>query len=174
MTKKAWLHLKRIEGGFSNDKFDAGGATKYGVTIGTLRRWRKAKTTIQHVKDLTESEAVKIFSAKYWDAWKLDEVKNSKVQIVLMSQAVNWGVGKATQRKVQRSLKKLGFKLTIDGDIGPITRIMLNKVNARLFIWQYICDAQDYYIKLAKRKPTQMKLLAGWINRTQKSLRLLV
>ena len=58
--------IVRREGGFVNDPDDPGGATKYGVTIHTLRALR-GRATVDDVKALTEAEAVEIFKGQYFE-----------------------------------------------------------------------------------------------------------
>ena len=54
--------IVRREGGFVNDPDDPGGATKYGVTIHTLRALR-GSATVADVKALTEAEALRSLRA---------------------------------------------------------------------------------------------------------------
>ena len=57
--------IVRREGGFVNDPDDPGGATKYGVTIHTLRALR-GPATVADVQALTEAEAIVIFKSQYF------------------------------------------------------------------------------------------------------------
>ena len=63
--------IVRREGGFVNDPDDPGGATKYGVTIHTLRALR-GRATVDDVKALTEAEAVEIFKGQYFERPKIN------------------------------------------------------------------------------------------------------
>ncbi len=58
--------IVRREGGYVNDADDPGGATKYGVTIHTMRRLGldltgDGKVTTADVKALTVNQAIDIF-----------------------------------------------------------------------------------------------------------------
>jgi len=65
--------IVRREGGFVNDPDDPGGATKYGVTIHTLRALR-GRATVDDVKALTEAEAVEIFKGQYFERPKINQL----------------------------------------------------------------------------------------------------
>jgi lysozyme family protein len=59
------------EGGFVNDPDDPGGATKHGVTIGTLRRLGRdltgdGRVTVADIRALTPDHAVDIFLDSYF------------------------------------------------------------------------------------------------------------
>ena len=59
------------EGGYVNDPDDPGGATKYGVTLGTMRRLgldldRDGQVTAADVKRLTRAQAADIFMEHYY------------------------------------------------------------------------------------------------------------
>ena len=65
------------EGGFVNDPADPGGATKYGVTSGTMRAPGLDKTgdgrvAVEDVKALTRADAVRIFQERYFHGPRID------------------------------------------------------------------------------------------------------
>ncbi|MGB7270880.1 MAG: glycosyl hydrolase 108 family protein, partial [Albidovulum sp.] len=67
------------EGGYVNDPDDPGGATKYGVTLATLRRLgldlnRDGRTNTADVKALTRAKAAEIFVEHYYRRPHLDEL----------------------------------------------------------------------------------------------------
>ena len=60
------------EGGFVNDPDDPGGATNYGVTLGTMRALRRdidhdGDVDVADVRGLTRAEAVEIFIRHYFE-----------------------------------------------------------------------------------------------------------
>ena len=67
------------EGGYVNDPDDPGGATKFGVTIGTMRRLGMdldgdGQVTTHDVKALTQAQAVEIFVRDYFEAPWINEL----------------------------------------------------------------------------------------------------
>ena len=108
----------RREGGFVNDPADRGGATKYGITIGVLRKWRSTTVTVDDVRALTKPEAKEIYRARYILAPRFDRIKDADLRGQVVDYGVNSGPGTAA-RDLQRAP---------DGIIGPKS---LNAVTAR-------------------------------------------
>lgn len=163
-------HVIGIEGGYSNHPADRGGPTKYGVTLNTLKHWRRDMTLkAGDVKVLTLDEAKQIYKARYWDKWSLDAVESRLSALCLFDQAINWGIGTSVQKRAQLAANKCGdFNLRIDGDIGPKTLEAINQAHDKEFCFHYVSLAQDKYVSLVKSRASQIVFLAGWINRTQK------
>lgn len=103
------------EGGYVNHPRDPGGHTNLGITLKTLRRYRK-DADVEWLKSLRpESDIVKeIYGDGYWDAVKADELPPG-VDLAMFDFAVNSGPARA--RKYLQQV--LGVK--VDGIIGPKT-----------------------------------------------------
>jgi len=84
------------EGGFVNDPRDPGGATNRGVTIGTLREWRKRPVTVDDVRRLTVEEAGAIYRARYWSPLGCDTLP-AGVDLMAFDFGVNAGPGRAAR-----------------------------------------------------------------------------
>jgi len=81
--------IVRREGGFVNDPDDPGGATKYGVTIHTLRALR-GRATVADVQALTEAEAIAIFKSQYFERPKINQLP-APLQASVYNMQVNAG-----------------------------------------------------------------------------------
>lgn len=112
------------EKGFVNHPADPGKATKYGITMGTLARWRKRPVSVADVKALTVDEAKAIYKAWYWDAVRGDELPHA-MAVELFDAAVNHGPRQAVLW-AQRALRK---PVAADGQLGPITLAALQQAN---------------------------------------------
>jgi len=126
------------EGGWSDHDRDPGGATMYGVTIGTLSKWRGRQVTKAEVKALTRSEAEQIYKAWYWDAVKGDQLP-AGIDLVIYDFAVNSGPSRAA-RALQEAL---GVRQ--DGAIGPVTLAALSKADAHTVI-NAVCDGRMAFL----------------------------
>src|SRR5688500_15627468 len=62
------------EGGFLHHPLDPGGPTKFGITLETLARARKAAVDAEDVRTLDRAEAGAIYRALYWDVVRADEL----------------------------------------------------------------------------------------------------
>lgn len=106
--------VARWEGGWSDHPEDNGGATMYGITIGTLRAWRGRPVTKDDVRRLTKAEALEIYRAWYWQPVRGDDLP-AGVDLVAFDAAVNSGPGRSA-RWLQQALN-----VRMDGVVGPAT-----------------------------------------------------
>jgi lysozyme family protein len=84
----------QFEGGFVNDRYDAGGATKYGITIATLSHELGHRATVMDVKNLDIPTASAIYRKKYWNLIDGDNLPGG-VDMLAFDIAVNSGPGRA-------------------------------------------------------------------------------
>ena len=82
------------EAGYVDNPKDPGGATNLGITIATLKAWRRHDVTKQDVRDLGKPEARLIYHAWFWrDAWC--EALPSGVDLLIFDAAVLSAPGRA-------------------------------------------------------------------------------
>jgi lysozyme family protein len=163
------------EGIFSNDKYDAGGKTKYGITE------HVAIANGKKVENLTIPEAIEIYKKQYWDLIHGDEIKCQGIALLLFDLAVNSGVGSAIMI-LQDSLNiqnKIGSEwpnMKVDGVLGPVTLHTLNEIvpsrkqNRELFMTIFF-DRGEKYLTICRNKETQEVFIDGWQNRLWKYIK---
>lgn len=167
------------EGGFVNDPDDPGGATKYGVTIGTLRGLAMDKTgdgrvTIDDVRALTREDAIDIFLIHYFRQPRIAELPVS-IQATVFDMQVN--AGSNAVRILQRVLTAMGWPCDVDGAIGPQTiaaALSAEDRAGRALYNAYGIERRNYYLRLADRRPASRKYArtraggkGGWIIRAE-------
>lgn len=154
--------LWRMEGGYVDDARDAGGATKYGITISTLGAWRKRAVTKGDVQALTRDEAADIYRAWYWAPVKADDLP-AGMDAVAFDAAVNSGVS--------RSAKWLqgALGVTADGKIGPQTIAAARKAD-RVVAINRALDARLAFMKVAKNRNTGALLWPTYKNGWQRRI----
>ncbi len=139
--KVSLKYVLNHEGGYVNDPHDPGGATNRGITIHTLKRWRKRDVTPADVKALSLRETAQIYEAHYWDTLRLDDVPNG-VDYPLFSCGVLAGIG--TAAKIMQRI--VGTEA--DGRIGKNTMAAFNaylgRVGRAAFIKQFCADWLAY------------------------------
>ena len=167
------------EGGYVNDPDDPGGATKYGVTIGTMRRLGLDKTgdghvTTADVKALTREDAVSIFVDHYFHRPRISQLPEP-LQASVFDMNVNAGANAV--KILQRLVAAMGFPAVADGVIGPKTIAAVNA--AAQAAPDHIADAygiarRNYYFRLADRRAASRKYArtraggkGGWIRRAE-------
>ena len=155
-------YLLKVEGGYSNNKNDKGGKTKYGITEENARDFGYKGD----MQDLTKDFAKNIYLKKYYLGNKLDKVVNDKVALSVCDFIVNGGAWGA--KKAQAALNELGFDLRVDGILGEKSLAALNEVDENKFLEKYHDLQRRYYRVLSANKPSQKKFLTGWLNRVDR------
>ena len=167
------------EGGFVNDPDDPGGATKYGVTVHTMRRLgldlnKDGKVDATDVRLLSMVQAQEIFLKHYYYGPGLDRLPES-LRPSVFDMYVN--AGAQAIRILQQLLNDLGIPVAVDGALGPKT--IKAAENAMLLAPDHLADAygiarRNYYYRLADLRPKSRKYArtraggkGGWITRAE-------
>lgn len=171
--------IVRREGGYVNDPDDPGGATKYGVTVHTMRRLgldltRDGVVDAHDVLALSEPEAIEIFKTHYFTKPRIGDLP-AALQPSVFDMYVN--AGNHAVKILQRVLAKFGQSVSVDGAIGPQT---CAAVKAAMAIAPghlpdaYGLERRAYYYALAdsrvasrKYARTQAGGKGGWIVRAE-------
>jgi lysozyme family protein len=167
------------EGGFVDDPDDPGGATKYGVTIGTMRCLgldldRDGDVDVADVRRLTRADATAIFIKHYYDKPLIAQLPEP-LRPSVFDMYVNAG-GNAI-RILQRVLNDMKEQVVVDGALGPQSLGAAARVFARApdaLVDAYGIARRNYYFRLADRRPASRKYVCtragnkgGWIKRAE-------
>ena len=167
------------EGGYVNDRDDPGGATKHGVTLGTLQRLKldvngDGRVDGADVKALTTAQAQQIFVQHYFRRPRLAELPGV-LQPSVFDMYVN--AGSNAVMILQRLLSRMGYPIADDGIVGPQTIRAARE--AALAAPRHLADAygiarRNYYYALADARPASRKYArrrdggkGGWITRAE-------
>jgi lysozyme family protein len=159
---------------FTFDPDDPGGATKWGVTLATLKRFRKDDNLdAMDVAALTKSDALQIYYELYWQG-KFDGITNKRLAAKLMDVYVNLP-GKAAVRIMQRACNRIDYqKISVDGVWGPQTQGRIIAQNHAQYLEQLVYLLEDYYqaVTAARRASGKYKnpdkYLKGWLARARR------
>ncbi|WP_369713424.1 glycosyl hydrolase 108 family protein [Leptotrichia sp. HSP-342] len=161
--EKIFDYLLKVEGGYSDDKHDKGGKTKFGI-IEEVARDFGYKGDMQ---DLTIDFAKNIYLKKYYLGNKLDKVINDKVALSICDWAVN--SGRNGTKNAQIAINQLtNANLDVDGIIGSKTLEALNSADPEKFLEVYHNLQRIYYKGKVEADRTQEGFLTGWLNRVQR------
>ncbi len=157
------------EGGLSNNKFDKGGVTKYGIS---LRFLKDEGIDIDEDGDidkddilwLSKEQAEQLYYNFFYLRVKADKIKSRKVATHLFDIAVNSGVTRAGIL-IQKTLRNIGKQIKIDGVIGNITLGILNNADSNLVNKNLVDVRLDFYNQIVADDPSQVIFLNGWRNR---------
>ena len=145
----------RHEGGFVEHPRDPGGATKYGITLNTLRGWRGDETlTADDVRALTEEDAREIYLARYWNPIRGDELPPG-VDLAVFDYAVNSGV-----RRAARELQAV-LGVPQDGAIGRVTLAAARSLDPNVVI-SNLCERRRAFLRTLRTFDTFGR---GWLQR---------
>jgi lysozyme family protein len=165
--------LLAVEGGYTNDPTDPGGATNFGITEATAR----ANGYLAPMQDMEQADAEAIYREVYWTKPGLDHISTLSQPIAaeMFDTGVNMGVSTAG-KFLQRSLNVLNNgaadypDLTADGAVGNATvsalKAFLTKRGSQgeTVMLRCLNGLQcAHYIEIAEGKPSQEKYEYGWI-----------
>ena len=161
-----------VEGGYVDDPSDSGGETNYGITIAVARKYGYEG----EMKDLSRDLAFQIYSDKYWNNLRLDDIWELSPTIAreLADIGINMGTKRAGQF-LQRSLNSLNnggayySDLVVDGMVGNKTIMALTSFldlrgsEAKVVLFNMLnCLQGNFYIELAERREKDEKFVYGW------------
>jgi lysozyme family protein len=167
------------EGGFVNDPDDPGGATRYGVTLKTLKALgldlnRDGRIDAKDLGALTPEKAAEIYVEHYFRRPGLAQLPEA-LQPAVFDMYVNAGANAV--RILQRLLIEMGHRLAVDGVLGPRTVAAATaaaQVDAVLLAAAYGIARRNYYYALADARPSSRKYVrrrdggkGGWITRAE-------
>ena len=171
---RALAHVLGIEGGFSDDPADRGGATNFGITEAVARR-----SGYEGPMDALPIEVAKrIYLAKYWAHQRLPCERIAEwhypAALELFDTAVNMGVGWAA-RFFQHALNAMNRNgtlypdLKVDGWAGQTTLDCLEHLPSGLDknVLVKMLDSQQgaRYLAIMDKRPTQEKFARGWFDK---------
>jgi lysozyme family protein len=167
------------EGGYVNDPDDPGGATKYGVTIHTMRRLGMdlsgdGVVDAEDVRRITRAQAVEIYLDHYFLRPRIAELPEA-LHATVFDMYVNAGANAV--KILQRLLNQMGETVSVDGALGPQTIAACARAYAKAP--SHMADAygiarRNYYFRIADQRPASRKYArtraggkGGWIKRSE-------
>lgn len=178
-VREITLEIIRREGGYVNDPDDPGGATKYGVTIHTMRRLGldldgDGDVDTNDVKRLTEDQASDIYEEHYFNRPGIARLPEP-LQATVYDMQVNAGANAI--KILQRLLADFGERAAVDGALGPMTAAAAERAFQKApdhIVDAYGIARRNYYYDLADRRPASRKYAlrrdggkGGWIRRAE-------
>ena len=168
----AYQRLMELEGGFSDDPDDAGGASKYGVSLRYLESLGPeygdfdgdGDVDAVDVRKMSQEDAKAIYKALWWDRQGYGDIEEDIIAAKVFDLAVNMGARQA-HLILQRALRACGRRVAEDGVIGPKTIGAANGADELELRAALRSEAAGVYRLIVKAHPTNSKFLQGWLNR---------
>ena len=152
----AFAAVLGVEGNYSDNPSDPGGATMYGITQVVARAWGYAGA----MQVLPLSTAQAIAKANYWDPYQCDQM-DPRIGFNVFDAAYNGG------HPAQWLQAAAG--VTQDGIIGAITIAAVRALDPVKVIAQFNSSRLSYYASLVNEWPAFGR---GWTYRIARNLQL--
>lgn len=148
-----------LEGGYTDDPNDPGGATNLGITQNEYDAWRTAQgLPTQSVELITDDEANTIYYNNYWVPMNCAALP-AGLDCAVFQAGVN--IGPATAVEMLQGI----LNVTADGVVGPATLAAITPANTSSVIAAFLAAQQNYYQSLAQTNSSEASFLDGWMNR---------
>ena len=158
---QALAHVLEMEGGWSHDPADPGGATNFGITLNTFAAYRREPVSTQLIdalQHIDQTTVRAIYEANYWRAAHCDELP-AAIALMHFDAAVNHGPARAAK------FLQAALGVTEDGEIGPETLGAAESADAQSVLAGYAELRRGFYRAL----PTFPHFGRGWLARVDKT-----
>ena len=162
--KKFLDYIFEVEGGFTDDENDRGGATNFGITHDDAEKYL---SYTGDMRDFKKSDAEKIYKKVYYCGNHIDKITDDRVALSIFDWAVN--SGRNGTKNAQIAINQLtNANLDVDGIIGNKTLEAINSVDPEKFLQVYHNLQRIYYRAKVESDKTQEDFLTGWLNRVDR------
>lgn len=152
------------EGGFSDDPYDAGGATIYGITSRDYPDTYRVVLELYRMgnKELALDAAKRFYRKEFWNEL-YQGIPDSSLTFKIFDLSVNTGK-KTAVKMLQTAIAKFDKFIKIDGIFGQKTLMAIQNIESEKLYVEYILVAESRYRKLK----TAWRYLRGWTIRLKK------
>ena len=174
---------------YSNHPHDAGGPTKYGVSLKFAQQYGdrdgdgKADLDLDgdgdvdadDIKLMTPEVAAVVYRSEWWGRYGYDRILDVGIATKVMSLAINLYSAKLAHRLLQRALRACGHPVQEDGVLGDISIKAINSQPGWLLLAAFRSEAAGHYrmiyerrkaaISLGSKNPPFDAFIEGWLNR---------
>jgi uncharacterized protein (TIGR02594 family) len=163
----ALAHVLEMEGRWTEDPYDPGGPTNFGITLATLAAHRGVTVDAssfailrQALRGITMPEVRDIYQRRYWIPCRSD-VLPPAIALMHFDASVNHGLGAASR------MLQAAAGVPIDGEIGPQTLAACAAMPAAESLQRYADFRRARYRAL----PHFWRFGRGWLARVDATLR---
>ncbi len=165
---KAYKFTAENEGGWSNNKYDLGGKTIYGISKVYHPIWFNRVHKLYKAGKITEAKqkAKEFYRLKFWNDL-YSAMKSEKVAIRLFDVSANLGKKRAIKIFQKTLHNHTLIDISIDGIFGERTLQIFNDiVNVNMFYNLFKDNIEKYY----RSRKHFSKFGKGWLNRLDRKI----
>ncbi len=164
--QRCLAHVLEMEGGYSNDPYDPGGPTNFGITLKVYAKWHGVRLSADNhgrlqarLKNIPASEVAAIYRKNYWQRANCEDFSPG-IALMHFDCAVNQGVSRAI-RFLQQTVGT-----DVDGEIGPLTRAAVVSMPDHRVLEVYARVRRTHYRSLHHF----WRFGRGWLRRVTQTL----
>lgn len=165
---RALTHILEMEGGYSEDPYDPGGPTNFGITLKVFAGWKGARLTAANrlrlkaeLKKISQSDVAAIYRKNYWQRAEC-ALFSPGLALMHFDCAVNQGVSRAIR------FLQTAVGTDVDGEIGPLTLGAARHMPAATALANYADVRRRHYRSLHH----YWRFGRGWLRRVARTLAL--
>lgn len=183
---EAIYHILKEEGGLSENEYDKGGITKYGISLNYIKNLVKKNPTLINYFDLDDNDKIDsydiihltkfhaedIYKKFWWNKYGYGKIDYQPLVNKIFDLSINVGPFPASLL-LSKACKKLDKNFSIPASselneniITYINNLNINQKQELLNNVRYY--ASQHYIQIVEVNPSQKKFLKGWLKRANK------
>jgi len=162
--QEAMKFLLPHEGGYADSPHDAGGATKYGISLRFLLTINPSATK-ETIKNMTLTDAYAIYKKYFWDKYNIGAIKSQNIANKIFDMYINMAP-KAAGKVVQNAINETAIKtVLVDGIMGDATITAINEIKDDVLLPQIKLAAIAHYLAIVDASIAQLPNFRSWIRR---------
>jgi lysozyme family protein len=155
---------------YTDNPDDAGGPTKFGITLRTYRSYY-GKGEAADIQNLDIDTAKSLYRALYWEPLSLGKLESVFQCIALFDTSVLYGTRTAAVM-AQKAINTFGYDLKLDGLLGDKSVELLNETRGPEFIKAYSTLVLQRIDEVILAFPKNEVFREGWTRRADRLLTL--
>lgn len=158
------------EGGYSDDKRDPGGATKFGISLRFLKGINgdidgDGDVDRDDIIKLTRTHADEIYLHHWWHKHRYNLIHNPEIATKIMDGSINMGAG-SCHRLVERAINTLiDDDIKVDTILDNSTIKLLNTLPPHKLLQALRDQYRWHYMAIIERNPKLIVYKNGWFKR---------